>query len=250
VATTIESAIAFIESLELPDAGSWADLESGEVQLVEGAQAGYVDAGSLVSFGPGVSAQHKNDVLNSSLLAQLAANKKFDREKQTKEWYAFYRDILERVGWVLRGFEFSKYESNGADFTADKVILEILKALATGNDLAVVAATMEALNSLGNDSPTLKIFETSSHTASSGNFQVSIATESDSIVGMKIGAFYFQTTQQITRVLWFRFSSSSTNFYKGSQIGALDEEVYAQVRQSVVEKLGDAAKKLVRDIEI
>lgn len=246
--TTSESAVAYIQSLDIDE--TILEVEPGEPKIVEAEEAGYVNAGSLVTFGPGVSALHKSDVLNSCLLAQLAANKKFDREKQTKEWYAFYRDIFEKLGWVLRGFDFTKYETSGADFTADKVILEILKAVATGNDLAVVAATMEALNSLGNGSDALKIFETSSHTASAGNFQISVATEQDDVVAMKIGAFFFQTTQTVTRVLWFRFSASSTLFYKGSQVGALDEKVYEQVREAVIEKLGTNAKKLVRDIEI
>jgi hypothetical protein len=248
VVTTSESAIAFIESLEIDDVG--LDVSPGEPNVVDAEEAGYVNAGSLVTFGPGVSAQHKSDVLNSSLLAQLAANKKFDREKQTREWYDFYRSVFEKLGWVLRGFEFTKYETSGTDFTADKVILDILKAVATGNDLAVVAATMEALNSLAEGSDALKIFETSSHTASAGNFQVSVATEQDDVVAMKIGGFFFQTTQTVTRVLWFRFSTASTLFYKSSQVGALDEKVYEQVRDAVIEKLGINAKKLVRDIEI
>ena len=248
MAVSHDPVISFIEALELADVGLVTLEEAPSISEAE--PGAFVDAGSLVAFGPGVSAQHKADVLNSTLLAQLAANKKFNRETQTEEWYRFYQEVFGKVGWVLRGFEFTLYEASGAEFTADKVILEILKAIATGNDLAVVAATMEALNSLGNDSPTVKVFETNSHTASSGNFQISVAAENDGIVGMKLGAFYFMTTQTVTRVLWFRFQSSSTKFYKGNQVAALDEEVYAKVRQTVVEKLGDAAKKLVADLEI
>jgi hypothetical protein len=243
--------IAFVRGLVLADVPDvLAGLAAAGPLVTEGDKAGYVDAGSLVSFVAGVPLQHKHDVLNSTLLAQLAANAKYDREKQTTDWYKYYRTVLENVGWVLGGFTFTIYESGGAEFTADKVILKILEAIATGNDLAVVAATMEALNSLGDDDPAVKIFETSSHSASNGAFQIAAAAESDGVVVLKIGAFSFSTTQSVTRVLWFRFSSGATSFYKGDEVINLDDQIYAQVRQAVVEKLGDKAVTFVKDLKI
>lgn len=252
MATSGSAAVSFVNGLTLLD----TTLELIEVgaaappAVSDGDKAGYVDAGSLVSFVAGVPLQHKHDVLNSTLLAQLAANAKFDREKQTVDWYKYYRNVLENVGWVVGQFSYNKYDSSGAEFTADKVILKILEAIATGNDLAVIAATMEALNSLGNDDPAVKIFETSSHSASDGAFQIAAAAESDGVVVLKIGAFGFSTTQTVTRVLWFRFMSGATSFYKGDEVINLDDEVYAQVRQAVVEKLGDRAVTFVKNLPI
>jgi hypothetical protein len=59
-----------------------------------------VDAASLVTFIDGVSGQQNEDVLNSTLLAQLAANRKHHRERDTPGWYDFYCTVLEQVGWV------------------------------------------------------------------------------------------------------------------------------------------------------
>jgi hypothetical protein len=218
--------------------------------VTEGDKAGYVDAGSLISFVAGIPLQHKQDVLNSTLLAQLAANAKYNREKETKEWYAWYREVLENVGWVIGKFTFTDYESSGVEFTADKVILKILEAIATGNDLAVVAATMEALNSLGDEDPAVKIFETSSHTANEGAFQIGAAAESDGVVVLKVGAFFFTTTQTVTRILWFRFESGTTSFAKGDEVINLDDQIYAQVRELVIEKLGDRAITFVKQLKI
>ena len=47
----------------------------------------YVDAGSLVSFTNRLSTQNKEDVLNGTLLAQLAADGVADRMKQKETWY-------------------------------------------------------------------------------------------------------------------------------------------------------------------
>src|SRR5262245_44005572 len=62
--------------------------------ITDRAQGAYVAEGSTVSFVAGVSAQHQADILNSTLLAQLAANKKYDREVATREWYDFYKTVL------------------------------------------------------------------------------------------------------------------------------------------------------------
>ena len=67
---------------------------------------------------------------------------------------------------------------------------------------------------------------------------------------LKIGAFSFATTQTVTRILWFRFSSGATSFYKGDEVINLDDQVYAQVREAIVEKLGDRAVTFVKELPI
>lgn len=232
----------FIESLELADIGS--------VALLENAPAGYVVGGSAESFVAGVSHQSQRDALNSTLLAQLAANQKYDREKDTTNWYSFYRNVLENVGWVIQNFSFTKYNSQNASFTMDKVVLEILAAVASGDEIAVVQATNDALKKLKQNDGRLVLFETSSHSASSGNFQICVANEAGGILTMKIGAFYFSTTQQVTNVLWFSFGSSSTSMYKGAQTISLNKQIYATVRAQIVAKLGEKANRFVRELDI
>ena len=45
-------------------------------------------------------------MLNSTLFAQLAANKKHDRQNETTEWYNYYKYVLETVGWNVQSFEY------------------------------------------------------------------------------------------------------------------------------------------------
>ena len=58
------------------------DLEPDQPQPATGA----VDGNIVQSFVDGVTGQQKNDVLNACLLAQLAANAKFNRTSQPVEW--------------------------------------------------------------------------------------------------------------------------------------------------------------------
>ena len=64
------------------------------------------------------------------------------------------------------------------------------------------------------------------------------------------GAIRFDTTQHVTGVLWFTFTSADTSFYDGSEQLVLNDETYSQVRNAVVEKLGANAKTYISNIEI
>ncbi|MXP65871.1 hypothetical protein E0493_21195 [Roseomonas sp. M0104] len=93
----------FVESLEIEVLGSgriWRP--SDEAALADDQpqpRSAYVVAASIVTFVDGVPKQQKEDLLNSTLLAQLAANRQRDREKDTLNWYRTYRGVLERLGW-------------------------------------------------------------------------------------------------------------------------------------------------------
>jgi hypothetical protein len=83
---------AYIAALELDD--SRLPNTAPHPVRFDTTDSGYVDAGSLISFVAGVSAENRADILNSTLLAQLAANKQYNREQQTQEWYGMYREVL------------------------------------------------------------------------------------------------------------------------------------------------------------
>lgn len=251
----VETAIRKIQALELPDvppaiqklrnAGALAALTVTDTEA-----AGYVDDGALTSFVAGLAAQQKRDVLNSTLLAQLAANKAYDREKQTTEWYKKYREVLETVGWVLQEFDFTIFQTSGASFDVQEVVLKLLAAIATQDDIAVVTETLDAMKALSDEDGRVVLFNTASHSFHKGNFQVGAAAESDGVVVMKIGAFHFGTTETVNRLLWLRFSSNVSNMYQGSQTMNLNEQVYAQVRQAVIDKLGANAETYVGNLDI
>ena len=241
--------IDFVNSLDVNS--NLPMLDSGRlITSTTDKPSGYIVAGSLVSFVSGISAQSQKDVLNSTLLAQLAANKKFNRETQTQAWYEFYRTVLENVGWTLQGFNFSRVSASGSSFTADRVVIELIAALATGDQVTILKATMDALKKLNDSDGRLVLFEQGSHSASKGNFQMAAAQEENEALALTMGAFHFKTTQNVTRVLWFSYSSSDTEFYQSGQGMTLNKDVYARVRNAIIDKLGDKAERFVAELEI
>ncbi|MGE0131452.1 MAG: hypothetical protein AB7U82_25500 [Blastocatellales bacterium] len=213
-------------------------------------KAGFVNQGSLTSFVAGMGRRNKKDVLNSTLLAQLAANRRHDRERDTENWYRWYRTVLENVGWVLQDFSFSRFSAGGTEFSVDEAIIDVLRAIATGDEMAVARETLQAVKNLSNNDGRLVLFEQSSHSLRSGNFQIMAASETDGVVAMRIGTFYFTSSEDVTKLLWFRFTDSSATIYKGVQTIVLDEDVYSEVRDDVVDRLGDNAERFVKDLDI
>ncbi|MEU7583849.1 hypothetical protein AB0B50_40435 [Streptomyces sp. NPDC041068] len=245
----VADSLQFIDSLEL-DLPEMSYFPAG-VALQEEEESAAVVAGSVVAFTDGLNGQQKSDVLNSTLVAQLAANKKYDREKDTAKWYGFYRTVLEQVGWVVPSFSFAKLSVAGSRFTVDRAVIALLQAIATGGELTAAKAAIAALKALPDRDRRVVLFESSSHSEKLGNFQISTCGVSarDTVV-MKIGAFHFKTNERVTRVLFFSFPRASTTMYQSRQTMTLNEDVYEQVREAIIEKLGDKADKFIDELEI
>ena len=240
----------YIDSLEFEDVLGDFSQYRDEVKITAEEEQAVVSAGGIVCFVKGISLQHKADVLNSTLLAQLAANKAFDREKLTSEWYGKYREVLENVGWVISAFDFTKYKTTGSTLQVQTVVLEILAAIASQNALLITKAALAALKSLSPDKKGFKIWETSSHNSSNGNFQISPCIESEGNVAMALGCFHFSASSVDYAFLWYKYKSSSISLYQGAQTIVLNEQIYANVRRAITEKLGPKAVDYVAKLEI
>lgn len=246
---SVDKRVGYINSLEL-DVKSLKKLRKEKIKIVDEDEAGYVDSGSLVSFVSGISALEKSDVLNSTLLAQLAANTAFDRWEDTENWYKKYVEVLENVGWVIENFNFTKYKTKQKTFTMDKAVLEILRAIATGEQEEVINETIDALEALDDGDGKLVLFDTNGSNLTKGNFQMATAQSDGETVSMALGAFYFSSKQSATRFLWFEYKKISTTLFKAAQKVVLNEEVYDKVRDAINKKLGDAAVEYVANLDI
>ena len=287
----VSTAEQFVENLEIEILGSghlWRSGQSAGFEDLNQAQSASanVDAASLVTFIDGVSGQQKEDVLNSTLLAQLAANRKHDRERDTAGWYGCYRTVLEQVGWVSQlgrvvldlgplpgqvlqlgrvvldrgplpgqvlALPFRPVVTSEPRFTPDTVVLRLLKPVSIEDELSLTEAAFDALMELPDRDRRVVIFESSSHSSVSGNFQiVSVRVSPEGTVMMTIAAFFFRTNEQVkvTRVLSFNFGQRSTKMFQARHIMALDEAVYSRVRDRVIEQLGDQASAFIDDLKI
>lgn len=214
-------------------------------------ESAQVNAGSLTSFTQRLSGQSKSDVKNSTLFAQLASNKAFDRFAQPMEWYKNYIEVLGQIGWNNPAFAFDTYRSGSSTVKMDEAVLNILAAIATGDELAMVAATMEGLKSLGSESKQMKIWDANSSNGNNGNFQIMPVDKLDNgDVVMVLTGMEFKAQTSHGSFLWWSWSSTSIDIQRAANKFVLNEDVYSVVRKAIIEKLGDRAVQLVADIPI
>lgn len=237
-------------SLAEPEAGFPKSKDAATDQVAEGVEQSFLNAKSLVSFVSEVNGQRRKDVLNSVLIAQLAANKAHPDETQIQEWYKTFIDVLNKLGWVIEAAEFSEWESKGSVFEVENAIIDILTAAFGGTFVSVIKKTLSAIKDLADSNGKITAFEKNTHSVTKGAFQIGIAKEENETVAMQIGTFLLTSDNQIKKILFFKSTKESTKLNYCSRKGTLNEELYAKGRDAIVAKLGDRVTEFVTVIDI
>lgn len=264
---------SFLSSLELKEhsvftsattfAARSAGLEGANVALkavedsagplstpTEGKPEAYVDNGSLVSFVSNVPSQQRVDVLNSCLLAQLAANKKHDPYNDSENWFKFYAKVMKNVGWVIQDFEFTDYKTSEIDFKLSQLTLQILSELVGGN-AEIMKVLKGTVASLAKDPGGASLYGSKSTSGNKGKLLIApCAVDSSKQVTIALLGLHFEAPQNEENFFFFTWKSSSMKLWVSTQTCTLNEDLYQQVRDVIRQKLGDKAKTNIRELEL
>lgn len=251
--------LKFVADTSLPtddDLGELLDkLQGGETSSFglpqENKKSAQVNAGSLISFTGNLSGENKSDVQNSTLFAQLAATKAVDRFADPITWYKKYTDVLGQIGWSQPAFAFDSYTSGGTTVRLDEAVLRIIAEIATGAEVAIIAETMKALGNLADSSKQMLIWNSQSSNANNGNFQIfPVDALPNGDVVMMLTGMQFKASHSEGRFLWWSWEADSIKIQRAASKFVLDEDVYSQVRNAIIDKVGDRAGQLIDSIDI
>jgi hypothetical protein len=196
---------------------------------------------SLQSFVAGVSKQRQDDVLNSLLLAQRGATASAPKDDQIIEWYKKYFEILERIGWVIEGNDFTDFNTQHSIFEIDNALLDILSTVVTGNQLAILLKTIQSFKSLSSDDKRFVAFEKSTHSVQKGSFQLGVASQENDTLSISGSAFILNTKKNISKILFFNSDKDSTEFKFRQVKATLNDGVFVNARELIKQKLGDVS---------
>lgn len=234
-----------IESIE-PFNALESALQSGDEEKLEA----YINNRSLISFASAVNGQNRQDVLNSTLLAQLAANKKVPDDSKLEDWYKTYTEVLSQIGWTVQAKEFSVFRTDKGVFEMEAAILDILGAGMSGNYIAIITKTLEALKKLSSTDNKIIAFERNTHSLEKGTFQLALADETNGAVSLRLGGFIVKAKNEIKRILFFKSTKEKTELTFSTMQCTLNNDVYSVVRKTVLDKLSDSASRYIAAIEI
>jgi hypothetical protein len=218
--------------------------------VVEGEEQSFLSSKSLVSFASEVSEQNRKDILNSTLLAQLAANKKYPSEDQILDWYKEFVKVLSNLGWVVEGAEFSTFKAKGTVFELQNAIIDILMTAFGGNYVAIITKTLDAIKDLSDENGKITAFKKNTQSFSKGAFQIALAVEENNAVAMQLGTFLLTSSNEIKHILFFKSNKDETKLEYCSRKATLNPEIYGKARQAIVDKLGNRVTNYVTEIDI
>jgi hypothetical protein len=192
-----------------------------------------VVGGDVFSFVKGVTAEGREAIINSSLLAQLVAKKKVPDFDDTEAWYRAYFEALGNLGWVIQQREFAEYQEKTTNFETHKAVLALATALLgpAPGALTLVTTTLNALHSMDESRPWITIFNQESRSGRTGRFQISLVNqEAEDQFLVSLLAVTLSARTAITQVLFFttkadavrlRHNSSRVTVAAGALQGAL-----------------------------
>ena len=107
----------YLETLELPalsvkKESTFESAESGPATLTGEDQV--IAIGSQIAeLASSVAEDIREDISNSLLLAQLAADKAAGTPDNAQEWYNAYIDVLKNIGWLVEDASWNMQEFDG-----------------------------------------------------------------------------------------------------------------------------------------
>ena len=214
-------------------------------------EAGFVDAGSLVCFSSEntINEQQKKDVLNSILLSQLAANKRYNRFTDPSDWYAFYRKVASQIGWITQSFKpFERYVSFPNKFQISAVVIDIFNEVLK-IDEGEKRALKDNIESIEKSKRALALFESNSIKGNRGNFQILACTvDKNEQVSIVVFGCYFQSTEVTGNHFFAGRKKQDIVLQASAEVFVLNHDVYDQVREVVNQKLGNRVEVFISNI--
>ena len=205
---------------------------------------------SLVSFTAGISKENRQDVLDSMLLAQLAANHQYPDESKIIDWYNEFTNVLSAIGWTVEDKNNSTFKANKDVIEVEKAVITILTAAFGSALIPIILLTLKSIKELGANKTKFIAFEKSTHSEKRGAFQIAHAVETDSSVTVQMGTFLISSKKEIKQILFFTSSKDETSLDYYSQKVTLNKTTYGTIRNAIAKKLKAKAADCLVEIEL
>jgi len=203
------------------------------------AQALVVGSGLIVA-AENVPVTTREDLINCTLFAQLAAGGELADPTDVASWYAAYFRGLTALGWAQSDMQFEEYESGSKGLEANKAIIQVLTVLLGPGAaaLAVVKVTLDALASMDEGNPWITLFNRESKSAKSAKFQVATAqVDTNGLLEIALVGFNLKSKSTLTQVLFFKYGANKTRLKFASGKATIYEAALANQRTAIAQRL-------------
>ncbi|MBK4987539.1 hypothetical protein IAE33_000543 [Pseudomonas sp. S60] len=197
--------------------------------------------GNLLACGAGMSTQSRHDVKNAFHFATLVADKAFDAEKQSREWYDKFVDVMRDLGFTIPKRSFELETSAELSVTVGAVAIRAIgvagNAILGGTKLGGLAKlAFDKLTTVQDDA---KVVDHKRQNKARGmvGMAACIETANNDVV-MVVSCVQASAPKLDDDVLGIQWKLDKTHYYAGTAVLTLNNFVYDKVRETVENKLG------------
>ena len=250
---------AFIQGVKLPAAPAGTrsrsavvtdtpplDLKSTEAQSL-------VVGSGLIAAAQNVPQQTREDLVNCTLFAQLAASGAVTDPQRIGDWYAAYFKTLTAIGWAQSDTQFEEYDFKSKTAEAHKAIIKVLTVLLgpQAAALLVVQTVFEALQSMNENSSWITLFDRQSKTGKSARFQVATAQiDPGGLLQIALVGFELVVKASLTQVLFVKYASNSTTLKYAAGKATIYDAALRDQREALAARLAAYRSAYVAQIPL
>jgi hypothetical protein len=207
----------------------------------------------VTEFGTGVTLDVRKDVVNSFLVAQLAANSLIKSVGgDTKDWYERFFYVLANSGWNVELSAETTRDSSGSPQEIHQMVIPILTAV-LGEAVAATSTVLAVLKGLATSTqrPWITLFQKESQRTSANQFQVGyVAGGSGEVPRATLANFELSAQQSVTQVLFFRFSSTQAVLRYSMAKLTINEPVFEKVKPLVEERIREQLDAFIAAVDL
>lgn len=202
-------------------------------QSLEGQNDSAVLGSTVAAYDEELSEEERAAFDDTVLYAEIRADEAFNRETQRREWYREYSKALTMCGWPTVNDPYREYVSQELNFTMDEAALQIISLVAGADKLKILPLISTAFNSLEKNDGAIKLVEHKSKKNKSANFQVVPCVSFGGRPTMIACAMQLETSDVLTKVLFFRFKREQVRIYNAATRRTLNRRAYDVVKDLV-----------------
>lgn len=215
----------------------------------------YVDAGVLVTFPKDTPGLRKEDILNSLLFAQLAADKSYSRETDIENWFSYFEYILQNIGWVLTSTKFDVKVGDDYFVFASLALNQMVGNDWKEADIETFRVLFNTLHGLPDTDTSVQILYGNTYsdsTHASSLILCSFKETPEKEVQLSLLMLGFEgLSESAFRYLFHAYRAKGVAFSKAKASHmVLNEEIFQKIRATVIEKLGDKVKTMISEVKI
>ena len=248
----------FLRGLDLgtvPNTPLAVDGAAQEIVFDSAKQQSVVVGSDVVSFTQPVEAEFREAISDSALIAQLAANAKFDAKLDPIGWFDTYFGVLGGLGWTTQVRDTAEYKFKSDGVQVHQAITDVVAAFLgpLPGAAALIKLALDSLQSMDKDSPWITLFNRESQHAKIGRFQFTLIRR-DEGDGKALLAdamcFAIEAEKEITQILFFKISKNKTRMRRSLGTLSISQDSLMDLRPQVKQMIKDFRANFVLNLPL